>query len=30
VLFTCKTGEHKRLTGVYFIPRLDTNLISVR
>ena len=29
VLFSCKNGEHRQLNGVYFIPRLDTNLISV-
>jgi hypothetical protein len=30
VLFSCKTGEHRQLSGVYLIPRLDINLISVR
>jgi hypothetical protein len=29
VLFSCKNGEHRRLNVVYYIPRLDTNLISV-
>jgi hypothetical protein len=29
VLFSCKNGEHRRLNAVYYIPRLDTNLISV-
>ncbi|XP_062193534.1 uncharacterized protein LOC133896916 [Phragmites australis] len=29
MLFSCKTGEHRQLTGVYHIPRLDTNLISI-
>jgi hypothetical protein len=29
VLFSCKNGDHRQLNGVYFIPRLDTNLISV-
>jgi hypothetical protein len=29
VLFSCKTGEHRQLAGVYLIPRLDINLISV-
>ncbi|WVZ65497.1 hypothetical protein U9M48_014849 [Paspalum notatum var. saurae] len=29
VLFACKSGEHRELSGVYLIPRLDTNLISV-
>jgi hypothetical protein len=30
VLFEGKTGEHLPLTGVYFIPRLTTNIISLR
>lgn len=29
VLFSCKTSEHRQLAGVYLIPRLDINLISV-
>ncbi|WVZ50972.1 hypothetical protein U9M48_002169 [Paspalum notatum var. saurae] len=29
VLFSCKSGEHRQLVGVYLISRLDTNLISV-
>ena len=29
VLFEGKTGEHLPLTGVYFIPRLTTNIISL-
>ena len=29
VLFRCKTGEHQRLTGVYHIPRLTANIISL-
>ena len=29
VLFRCKTGEHQRLTGVYHIPRLAANIISL-
>ncbi|XP_039851483.1 uncharacterized protein LOC120709931 [Panicum virgatum] len=29
VLFSCKNGEHRQLNGVYFISRLDTNIISV-
>jgi hypothetical protein len=29
VLFSCKNGEHRRLNDVYFIPRLDTNLIGL-
>ena len=29
VLFEGKTGEHLLLMGVYFIPRLTTNIISL-
>lgn len=29
MMFACRTGDHRRLHGVYFIPRLDINLISV-
>jgi transposase InsO family protein len=29
VVFSCKNGEHRWLNAVYYIPRLDTNLISV-
>jgi hypothetical protein len=29
MLYQCKTGEHHALPNVYFIPRLDTNIISV-
>jgi transposase InsO family protein len=29
VLFRCKTGEHQKLIGVYFIPRLIANIISL-
>jgi hypothetical protein len=29
VLFTCKSGEHRRLEGVYYIPRLTTNIVSL-
>jgi hypothetical protein len=28
ILFTCKSGEHRTLTGVYYIPRLRTNILS--
>jgi transposase InsO family protein len=28
VLFACKSGEHHRLDGVYYIPRLTTNIVS--
>nr|AAP51910.2 retrotransposon protein, putative, Ty1-copia subclass [Oryza sativa Japonica Group] len=29
ILFACKNGEHRGLTGVYYIPRLTVNLISL-
>ena len=29
IMFTGKNGEHKTLSGVYFIPRLKNNIISV-
>ena len=29
VLFACKNGEHRRLDGVYYIPRLTTNIVSL-
>jgi transposase InsO family protein len=29
VLFACKTGEHRWLEVVYFIPRLTTNIVSL-
>jgi hypothetical protein len=29
VLFSGKNGEHRAFTGVYYIPRLTTNIISV-
>jgi hypothetical protein len=29
VLFRCKNGEHREFTGVYYIPRLTTNIVSV-
>jgi hypothetical protein len=29
VLFKCKTGEHQALTGVYHIPRLTANIVSL-
>jgi hypothetical protein len=28
-LYQCKTGQHRSRPNVYFIPRLDTNIISV-
>ena len=29
ILFVSKGGEHRKLTGVYFIPRLKANLVSL-
>jgi hypothetical protein len=29
VLFVCKSDEHRRLDGVYYIPRLTTNIVSL-
>jgi hypothetical protein len=29
VLFALKSGEHRRLDGVYYIPRLTTNIVSL-
>ena len=29
VLFTCRNGEHRALTGVYYIPRLHSNIVSL-
>ena len=29
ILFTCKYGEHQKLSNVYFLPRLTANIISV-
>ncbi|WVZ83399.1 hypothetical protein U9M48_030555 [Paspalum notatum var. saurae] len=29
VLFNCKNGEHQALTGVYHIPRLTANIVSL-
>jgi transposase InsO family protein len=29
ILFQCKNGEHRALANTYFIPRLNTNIISV-
>ena len=29
VLFKCKNGEHQALTGVYHIPRLTANIMSL-
>ena len=29
ILFSCKNGEHQKLDGVYFIPKLTANIISL-
>ena len=29
ILFADKVGEHRKLTNVYFIPRLKANLMSL-
>jgi hypothetical protein len=29
VMFMCKNGESQSFDGVYFIPRLTTNIVSV-
>jgi hypothetical protein len=29
ILFTCKSGEHRALMGVYYIPYLTTNILSL-
>ena len=29
VFFVCKTGEHRVVTGVYYIPRSNTQIISL-
>jgi hypothetical protein len=29
VHFTCRRGEHRALTGVYFIPRMRNNIVSL-
>ena len=29
MLFTCKNGEHQQLAGVYHIPKLTANIISL-
>jgi len=29
ILFVSKRGEHRKLTNVYFIPRLKANLMSL-
>jgi hypothetical protein len=29
ILFSCKNGEHRAFVDVYFIPKLNTNIISI-
>jgi hypothetical protein len=29
ILFSCKSGEHQKLAGVYLIPKLTANIISL-
>jgi hypothetical protein len=29
ILFTCKSGEHRALTEVYYIPHLTMNILSL-
>jgi hypothetical protein len=29
ILFSCKNGEHRSITGVYYIPRLMANIVSL-
>jgi hypothetical protein len=29
VLFTAKTGEHRLLTGIYYIPALRNSIINL-
>jgi len=29
ILFKLKSGEHRELGGVYYIPRLTTNIVSI-
>ncbi|CAO2045765.1 unnamed protein product [Urochloa humidicola] len=29
IVFMCKNGEHRALTDVYFIPKLQSNIISI-
>jgi hypothetical protein len=30
IVFVCKNGESQLLEGVYFIPRLATNIVNIR
>jgi hypothetical protein len=29
IIFECRNGEHRALTGVYYIPKLNANLVSL-
>jgi hypothetical protein len=29
ILFSCKNGEHQKLAGMYLIPKLTANIISL-
>ena len=29
VIFSCKTGEHRAITNVYYLPNLTANIISI-
>jgi hypothetical protein len=29
IIFSCKNGEHRSLSSIYFIPKLKTNILSV-
>jgi hypothetical protein len=29
IMFVCKNGESRSFGGVYFIPRLTTNIVSI-
>jgi hypothetical protein len=29
IFFSCKNGEHRAFIGVYFVPKLNTNIISI-
>jgi hypothetical protein len=29
VMFVCKSGEHRAITRVFYIPRLNTHIISL-
>ena len=29
IIFSCQNGEHRALTGVYYIPQLRSSIISI-